>query len=88
VNVPANIRTRSLQERIERFVGDCQRILIAKRHEDDLERREVALRIILASNQPITMEETTHLTDADFAAVSEEDDAYANYGEVLPHPQF
>lgn len=83
MNVPANIRARSLQERIERFVGDCQRILIAKRHEDDLERREVALRIILASNQQ-AMEET-HMTDADWA-LPVEDDAYAEYGK-LPHPQ-
>jgi hypothetical protein len=48
VNVPANIKAKPFDERLKDFVGDCQRILIAKREEDDIERREVALRIVLA----------------------------------------
>lgn len=47
---------RSFEERIKRFVGDCQRIIIAKRAQDDLERREAALRIILTLGPEIEPE--------------------------------
>lgn len=48
MSVPTFIKQRSFQEHLEHFVGDCQHILIAKREDGDLERRDAALRVILA----------------------------------------
>ena len=51
------VPVRPFEERLKHFVWDCQRIIGAKRQQDDLERREAALRVVLALGPEVDIEE-------------------------------
>ena len=47
MNVPAHIKARNTTERLERFVTDCQHILIKRKAERVLEAKEKALKAVM-----------------------------------------
>lgn len=47
MNVPAHIKAREPQERLERLVADCQHILAKRKAERVLEARECELRRVM-----------------------------------------
>lgn len=47
MNVPAHIKAREPQERLERLVADCQHILAKRKAERVLEARECELRKVM-----------------------------------------
>ncbi len=65
---------------LDTFVADCLRIIAARKRRKLADWKEQQLKHI------ITMEQETHITEADWAGPVE-DDAYANYGAELAHPQ-
>lgn len=47
---------KTFEEKLASFVKDCQRIIKEKRKQDDLARREAALRVVLALGPEIDPE--------------------------------